>query len=50
MFLEGAPGFYTDQFDAHDRGDLDNALDKDPRHDTDFLGDIILVDGGNSVN
>ena len=51
MFLEGTPGFYTDQCDAHDRWDLVNALDEDPRHDdTDFLGDVILVDEGNSVN
>ena len=51
IFLEGTPGFYTDQFDAHDRWDLVNALDEDPQHDdTDFLGDVILIDEGNSVN
>jgi hypothetical protein len=51
------PSFYTYQFDAHVRWHLDIALDDlpeihgDPRDDgIYFLGDVMLVDEGNSDN
>lgn len=55
--LEGMSSFYTYQFDTHVRWHLDIGLDDlpeihgDPRDDDIyFLGDVMLVDEGNSDN